>query len=156
MSLATLAIAGPHLRAHQLERILERCPPQGRRCPGPAVTPDRMATSERSPRVGIDVELGATVGSPAGSIEVLQASGTSSARRPRDDRLAARRQPTHYEGAHTEYEAVMQSIFRAVGSDRPARRSSPDTQFVDSHQGRRPPVSDVVAMNGRDATCNYF
>ena len=121
------------------------------------MTPDRVATSERSPRVGIDVELGATVGSPAGSIEVLQAfRNVIGPPTENDDRLAPRRQRAHYEGAYTEYEAVMQSIFRAVGSDRPARRSSPDTQFVDSHQGRRPPVSDVVAINGRDATRNYF
>ena len=129
MSLATLAIAGPHLRAHQLERILERCPPQGRRCPGPAVTPDRQENSERSPRVWIDVELGATIGSPAGSIEVVLQAFRNVIGPPteNDDRLAARRQRTHYEGAHTEYEAVMQSIFRAVGSDRPAGRSSNET-----------------------------
>jgi hypothetical protein len=84
-----------------------------------------MATSERSPRVWIDVELGATVGSPAGSIEVLQAfRNVIGPPTENDDRLAARRQRTHYEGAHTEYEAVMQSIFRAVGSDRPAGRST--------------------------------
>jgi len=129
VSLATLAIAGPHLRAHQLERILERRPPQGRRCPGPAVTPDRQENSERSPRVWIDVELGATIGSPAGSIEVVLQAFRNVIGPPteNDDRLAARRQRTHHEGAHTEYDAVMQSIFRAVGSDRPAGRSSNET-----------------------------
>ena len=103
---------------------MERCPPQGRRCPCPAVTPDRVATGGGSPRVWIDVELGATVGSPAGGIEVLQAfRNVIGPPTENDDRLAARRQRTHYEGAHTEYEAVMQSIIRAVGSDRPAGRS---------------------------------
>jgi hypothetical protein len=84
-----------------------------------------MATGERSPRVWIDVELGATIGSPAGSIEVVLQAFRNVIGPPteNDDRLAARRQCTHHEGAHTEYEAVMQSIFRAVGSDRPAGRS---------------------------------
>ena len=105
---------------------MERCPPQRRRCPGPAVTPDRQENSERSPRVWIDVELGATIGSPAGSIGVVLQAFRNVIGLPTedDDRLAARRQRTHYEGAHTEYEAVMQSIFRAVGSDRPAGRSA--------------------------------
>jgi len=108
---------------------LERRPPQGRRCPGPAVTPDRQENSERSPRVWIDVELGATIGSPAGSIEVVLQAFRNVIGPPteNDDRLAARRQRTHHEGAHTEYDAVMQSIFRAVGSDRPAGRSSNET-----------------------------
>ena len=84
-----------------------------------------MATGGRSPRVWIDVELGATVGSPAGSIEVLQAfRNVIGPPTENDDRLAPRRQRAHYEGAYTEYEAVMQSIFRAVGSDRPAGRSA--------------------------------
>ena len=84
-----------------------------------------MATRGGSPRVWIDVELGATVGSPAGGIEVLQAfRNVIGPPTENDDRLAARRQRTHYEGAHTEYEAVMRSIFRAVGSDRPAGRSA--------------------------------
>src|SRR5664279_6489445 len=87
-----------------------------------------MATRGGSPRVWIDVELGATVGSPAGGIEVLQAfRNVIGPPTENDDRLAARRQRTHYEGAYTEYEAVMQSIFRAVGSDRPARRSPTGT-----------------------------
>ena len=43
------------------------------------------------------------------------------------DRVAPGRQRTHYEGAYTEYQAVKQSIFRAVGieidppDDRPLR-----------------------------------
>ena len=37
----------------------------------PAGTLDPMATSGRSPRVWIDVELGATFGSPAASIDIF-------------------------------------------------------------------------------------
>ena len=128
---------------------MERCPPQGRRCPGPAVTPDRQENSERSPRVWIDVELGATIGSPAGSIEVLQAfRNVIGPPTENDDRLAARRQRTHYEGAHTEYEAVMQSIFRAVGSDRPAGRSPAERE---RSRQRRPAIG--AARRSRGSAC---
>jgi len=41
-----------------------------------AGTLDRMATSERSPRVWTDVELGATYGSPAAGLEVFRAFGS--------------------------------------------------------------------------------
>jgi len=150
VSLATLAIAGPHLRAHQLERILERRPPQGRRCPGPAVTPDRQENSERSPRVWIDVELGATIGSPAGSIEVVLQAFRNVIGPPteNDDRLAARRQRTHHEGAHTEYDAVMQSIFRAVGSDRPAGRSTTGSRCATGTEPLSRWHDGVVMTNG--------
>ena len=97
--------------------------------PGPRRDTRSPGNSERSPRVWIDVELGATIGSPAGSIEVVLQAFRNVIGPPteNDDRLAARRQRTHHEGAHTEYDAVMQSIFRAVGSDRPAGRSSNET-----------------------------
>jgi len=134
---ATLAIAGPHLRAHQLERILERCPPQRRRCPGPAVTPDRQENSERSPRVWIDVELGATIGSPAGSIGVVLQAFRNVIGPPTedDDRLAARRQRTHHEGAHTEYDAVMQSIFAPSAAIEPQDDRLPG---LAAQRGRNP------------------
>ena len=91
-----------------------------------------MATGERSPRVCIDVELGATVGSPAGSIEVLQAfRNVIGPPTENDDRLAARRQRTHYEGAHTEYDAVMQSIFA------PSAAIEPQDDRLPGHAAQR-------------------
>ena len=125
-------------------------PTAGTAMPGPR-RDTRSPGKQRAVAARLDrVELGATIGSPAGSIGVVLQAFRNVIGPPTedDDRLAARRQRTHHEGAHTEYDAVMQSIFRAVGSDRPAGRSTTGSRCATGTEPLSRWHDGVVMTNG--------